>query len=168
MRRPFVTLTFVLAAALAPAASFAQATPPAQQPPAEQPATPAAPAPPKVAFTTPAGLLLVQIKPDQTAAFEEMIGKLKAGLAATQDAKLKEQAAGFKVFKAAEPFGSNALYVVMMNPATADAEYDLFAMLQKTMTPDQLRAPETADMWKRYAGAFAAGLSKLSLTPVGG
>ena len=40
-------------------------------------------------------------------------------------------------------------------------------MLQKTMTPDQLRAPETAEMWKKYAAAFAAGLSKLSLTPLG-
>jgi hypothetical protein len=40
-------------------------------------------------------------------------------------------------------------------------------MLQKTMTDDEKRAPETAEMWKRYAAAFAAGLSKLSLTPVG-
>jgi hypothetical protein len=154
--------------------SFAQATPPAQPPtgqpatPTQQPATPAPPAAPKLAFTTPAGLLLVQIKPDQTSVFEEMVGKLKAGLATTQDPTLKQQAAGFKVFKATEPFGTNALYVVTIEPAVPNAEYELFAMLQKTMTPEQLRAPETAEMWKRYAGAFAAGLSKLSLTPVGG
>ncbi|MEO8078712.1 MAG: hypothetical protein ABI818_20475 [Acidobacteriota bacterium] len=177
MRRPFVTMTFTLAAALAPAVLFAQAAPPAQQPAAQQPpattapatAAPAAPAePPKVGFTTPAGILLVQIKPDQTAVFEEMIGKLKAGLAKTEDAALKQQASGFKVFKAAEPFGANALYVVMMEPASANAEYELFAMMQKTMTDDEKRAPETAAMWKRYTDAFAAGLSKLSLTPIGG
>ena len=53
-------------------------------------------------------------------------------------------------------------------PTVPSAEYDLFAMLQKMLTPDELRDPATAEMWKKYAGAFAAGLSKLSLTPVGG
>jgi hypothetical protein len=190
MRRPFVTVNFALAAALAPALCFAQAAapapatqppatqapatqPPATQPPATQGAPPAQGAPatpataPKLAFTTPAGLLLVQIKTDQTAAFEEMMGKLKAGLAKTTDATLKQQAAGLKVYKAAEPFGANALYVVTMEPTVPASEYELFGMLQKTMTPDELRAPETAAMWKRYADAFAAGLSKLSLTPLG-
>jgi hypothetical protein len=182
MRRPFVILNFALAAALAPALCFAQAAPappagqqppatgqPATQPPATQGTAPAAtPTTPKVAFTTPAGLLLVQIKPDQTAVFEEMMGKLKTGLASTQDATLKQQASGLKVYKATEPFGANALYVVTMEPTVPSSEYELFAMLQKTMTPEQLRAPETAEMWKKYAAAFAAGLSKLSLTPLGG
>ncbi len=187
MRRPFVTMNVALAAVLAPALCFAQAAatsqPPAQQPSAQQPsaqppaaqqpaaqgdAAAAAPATaPKLAFTTPAGLLLVQIKPDQTAVFEEMVGKLKAGLAKTQDAGLKQQAAGLKVYKATEPFGQNALYVVTMDPAQPSSEYELFSMMQKTMTPDELRAPETIENWKRYQSAFATGLSKLSLTPVG-
>jgi hypothetical protein len=168
MRRSFVTTTFALSLALAPAALFAQGTPPAQQPPAQQPpaAAPAPPAAAKVGFTTPAGMLLVQIKPAQTADFEELITKLKAGLAATQDAALKQQTAGFKVYKSKEPFGANALYVITIEPATADAEYELFTLMQKTMTPEQLRAPEMAATWKRYTDAFATGLSKLSLTPL--
>lgn len=195
MRRPFVMMNVALAAVLAPALSFAQAAgsqPSAQQPtsqpsaqqPASQPSTqqpstqqpasqgaaaaPATPAAPKLAFTTPAGLLLVQIKPDQTAVFEEMMTKLKAGLAKTTDAGLKQQSAGFKVYKATEPFGQNALYVVTMDPAAPNSEYELFSMMQKTMTPDELRAPETIENWKRYQAAFATGLSKLSLTPIGG
>ena len=95
MRRPFVISTGALALALLPAAVFAQ-TPPAQQTPAQPAAAaqaPAAPAAAKVPFATPAGVLLVQIKPDQTAVFEEMVGKLKAGLAKTEDATLKQQAA---------------------------------------------------------------------------
>jgi hypothetical protein len=164
--RSFVLTTFALALALAPAAAFAQ-QPPAQQPPAATPA-PQTPAPPKVSFATPAGLLLVQIKPDQTAVFEEMISKLKAGLAKTQDATLKQQAAGFKVYKATEPMGANALYVVTMDPAVPSSEYELFAMLNSTMTAEEKAAPGLQDTWKRYAAAFAAGLSKLSLTPVGG
>ena len=117
MRRSCVTSVFALALALAPVALFAQTAPPAQQPPAQQPpatapAATAQPAAPKLTFASPAGILLVQIKPDQTAVFEEMAGKLKAGLAKTEDATLKQQAAGFKVYKAAEPFGANALYVI--------------------------------------------------------
>src|SRR5689334_19762513 len=106
--RSFVTSTFVLALALAPAAVFAQATtPPAQPPAGQQPAAaaqPAAPAAPKLSFTTPAGMLLVQVKPDQTATFEEMIGKVKAG-----------GQSGWKVYKAAEPAqGGNVMYVVVI------------------------------------------------------
>ena len=110
----------------------------------------------------------MQIKPDKTAVFEEMAAKLKAGFGKTQDATIQKQAAGFKVYKASEPFGANTLYVVFVDPAVADSEYDLFQMLSKTMTPDELRAPETADMWKRYADAFASGLNKISLTMLGG
>jgi hypothetical protein len=169
MRRPFVTSTVGLALALAPAVLFAQApAAPAGQPPAAQaPADPAKPAAPKLALTTPSGVLLVPIKPDQTAAFEEFAKKLKAGLANTQDATLKQQAAGLKIFKSSEPFGPNALYVIVIDPVVPNAEYDVFAMLQKTMTPEELRAPETAEMWKRFQGAFASGPSRLSLTPVG-
>jgi glucose/arabinose dehydrogenase len=174
--RSFVTMTFALALVLAPAAVFAQQsqqqTPPQQQPPAsgtqQQTAAPQTPATPKVSFTTPAGILLVQIKPDQTAVFDEMISKLKTGLARTQDATLKQQAAGFKVYKATEPMGANALYVVLMDPALPNSEYELFAMLNSTLTPEEKAAPGLQDTWKRYANAFAAGLSKLSLTPVGG
>lgn len=160
MRRPFVTTLFALALAVSAANLYAQDPAAAQQP--------AAPAPPKLTFSSPAGILLVQIKPDQTAVFEEMIAKLKAGLAKTEDAALKQQAAGFKVYKSAEPFGANALYIVLVEPVVANSEYELFTLVSKVMTPEELRAPEVADMWKRYQGAFAAGLSKLSLTPIGG
>jgi hypothetical protein len=163
--------TFALAVALLPAVARAQTTT-GQPPPAGQSApaaqTPPAPAPPTVPFTTPAGMLLVSIKPDKTAVFEEMVGKLKAGFGKTQDEALKKQAAGIRIYKSSELFGPNALYVVLVDPAVPVSEYDLFKMLAKTMTPEEQRAPETADMWKRYVDAFATGLSKLSLTQIGG
>lgn len=162
MRRVIVS---ALALALLPAAVFAQDPPPATQ---QQPAAPAQPTPPKLAITSPAAVLLIQIKPDQTAVFEEMITKLKAGLAKATDAQLQQQGQSLKVYKAAEPMGPNALYVMHIEPPVADAEYELFQLMSKTMTPEELRAPETAEMWKRYQNAFAAGMSKLSLTPLGG
>ena len=98
MRRPFVISTGALALALLPAALYAQTPAPA----AQQPAPAAAPAAaPKLVFASPAGTLLVPIKPDQTAVFEEFATKLAAGLAKTEDATLKQQAAGFKMYKAA-------------------------------------------------------------------
>src|SRR5688572_11714073 len=100
MRRPFVISTGALALALLPAAVFAQ-TPAAPQTPAQPPAAaaPATPSEPKLGFTTPAGILLVQIKTDQTAAFEELNSKLKAALATTTDPALKAQGTAWKVYK---------------------------------------------------------------------
>lgn len=174
MRRPFVIPTFGLALALVPAVLFAQAAPaqpPAGQAPAGQTppagqAAPAQPAAPKLGFSSPTGVLLVPIKPDQTATFEEFAKKLKAGLAKSEDPTIKQQAPGIKIFKSAEPFGPNALYVIVIDPVVPNAEYELFGMLQKTMTADELRAPDTAEMWKKFQAAFASGPSRLSLTPV--
>ena len=179
MRRPFVISTAALALALLPAAVSAQ-TPPAQQPPAQQPpaqgtpaqqpaqqAAPAQPSEPKLGFTTPSGLLLVQIKPDQTAAFEELASKLKAALETTTDPALKAQGSAWHFFKSSEAMGGNALYVIVVNPATPGTEYNPIDVLFKTMTPEQQRAPETQEMFKRFASAFA-GVNKLNLTPVAG
>ena len=172
MRRSLTTLTCALMVAIAPAALFAQtqppAQPPAQQPPATQPPAAAQPAAPKLAFTTDAGLLLIQIKKDQTAAFEEMIGKIKAGAAKSTDDAIKKQIAGWKVFKSSEDMTGNALYVVTIDPAVKDTEYELFGIVQKVMTPEELRAPETQEMFKKWQAAFAAGYNKLNLSPVGG
>ena len=73
-----------------------------------------------------------------------MIGKLRAGIAKSSDEQLKQQGSGLKVYKSSEPFGPNTLYVVQLEPTVPKAEYDLFKMLQKTMTPEEQRAPETA------------------------
>lgn len=169
MRRPLVT-TFALALALAPAALFAQTPPPATQPPAQTPpaaqppATPPTPTAPKLGFKGTAGVLLVQIKPDQTAAFEELVGKLKTNLASTQDAELKQLT--WKVYKSAEGMGANILYVVVVDPAVPGIEYSFLDVLNKTLTDEQKRLPETQEMYKRFGAAFS-GVNILNLTPIG-
>jgi hypothetical protein len=167
MRRVIVT---ALALALLPAAVFAQDPPqqPPTQPPAQPPAaqTPAQPTAPKIGFKTNAGMLLVQIKPEQTAAFEDLMTKLKAALQASTDAALKAQAS-FKVYKAAEGSGGNALYVVVFDPATPNAEYNFLDMFNKTLTPEQQRDPAMVENFKRWADAFA-GMNILNLSPMGG
>jgi hypothetical protein len=71
------------------------------------------------------------------------------------------------IYRAAEPFGPNPLFGITIDPVVPNAEYDLFVLLQKTMTEAQQWAPETAKMWKRFAAMFAAAPSRLSLTSVG-
>lgn len=106
----------------------AQTPPPAQ--PSQQPATPpaggaqAAPAQAEnPTFSAPAGLLLVQIKPDKTADYEAMIAKLKDALAKSEKAERKAMAKAWKVYKAGEPApGGNTLYVHVID-ATAPGDY---------------------------------------------
>ena len=61
----------------------------------------------------------------------------------------------------------NALYVVVVDPASAGTEYNPIDVLFKTMTDEQKRAPETQEMFKRYAGRIR-GVNKLNISPVGG
>jgi hypothetical protein len=175
MRRPFVISSGALALALLPVALSAQ-TPAAQTPaaPAAQaPAPTDKPAAPALSFTTNAGLLLIQVKPDQTAVFEEMMAKLKTALAASSDAALKAQGASMKMYKASEPMAGNTLYVLVADPATPNTEYYPLQLLAKVMTDDEKRAPDAAEMFKKYANAFAGtpekpGVNKLNLTAIGG
>ena len=60
----------------------------------------------------------------------------------------------------------NALYVVLADPAATKGEYEFFQILQKVMTPDELRAPETQEMFKKSRPRSRAGYNKLNLTPV--
>jgi len=107
----------------------AQTPPPAQ--PTQQPATPATPpaaaqaAPEKAenpTFSAPAGLLLVQIKPDKTADYEAMIAKLKDALAKSEKPERKAMAKAWKVYKATEPAAGNTLYVHVID-AAAPGDY---------------------------------------------
>jgi hypothetical protein len=174
--RFLVLSSFALTVALVPVAAYAQTpptqtpptqTPPPQTPPPQTPAQPAAPGAPKLPFTTPAGLLLVQVKPDQTAAFEEMFAKIKAGLAKATDPELSGQAHSWKIYKTAEGMQGNALYVILIDPAKPGTEYSFLEVLHKTLTPEEQRDPATQEMYKKYAAAVA-GLNKLNITPVGG
>jgi hypothetical protein len=177
MRRPFVSTSCTLALALLPAALLAQ-TPPPQNPPAQQtpPAqtTPAQAQPaqtekkePRMSFTAEAGVFLFQIKPDQTAVFEELVTKVKEALAKSDKPERKQQLAGWRLYKAAEPMASNALYVFVADPAVKGAEYDFLMLLAEGLGASA-GTPENQELFKKYIGAFAAGASRLNLTPVAG
>jgi hypothetical protein len=86
---------------------------PTQQQPAQQaPAQAESPT-----FTAPAGLLLVQIKPDKTADYEAMITKLRDALAKSEKPERKAMAKSWKIYKATEPAAGNTLYVHIIETA---------------------------------------------------
>lgn len=162
MRRSLVTTTCALVLALAPVALFAQDPPAQQQPPAQQPA---APKEPGLTFTGEAGVLLFQIKPDQTAAFEDLLARVKDVLTKSEDPVRKQQLTGWKTYKAEEPMGANALYVLHVDPVVKGAEYDLLRLLVEGLGKDYA-TPENQAMVKKFVEVFAAGPSRLNLTPM--
>jgi hypothetical protein len=134
---------------LSATAVFAQ-TPPAQPPPAPAAAPPAAPAANPFVFPGDGGVILNFVKADKTADFEMVIGKLKEALTKSEKPERKEQAAGWKVFKATEP-GPNgaAIYVFLMDPVAKGAEYSVGNILVEGF------GAEGQTLYKTYSDAYA-------------
>jgi hypothetical protein len=108
--------------------SYGQAAPAA---PAQ--AAPAAAEKKAIAFSNDVGIVLIYVKADKTADFEDLLTKLKDGFAKTEDADLKKEAASLKFLKAPNgpaPAG-NALYVMMADPAVKNVEYWILSNLYK-------------------------------------
>src|SRR5438874_7150732 len=108
----------------------------AQQPSAQQPAQPAQPAQQAQAQKSPyvfsgdGAAILNFIKPDKTADFEMVIGKLKEALAKSDKPERKQQAASWKIFKATEAGpNSSVIYVSVMDPVVKGADYSVGALL---------------------------------------
>ena len=150
-------------APLALALSFATVAA-AQQPPAQtQPATPPAqPAASTATFNGTVGILLVQIKPDQTAAYEGLLAKLKEALTKSEKPERKDMAKGWKVYKSADPMGGNTLYVHIVDPVAAGQDY-----LETYKLISEAFPTEVQDLYAKTKDAFApGGLGRLNLTLV--
>ena len=93
-----VVSSAAIAAAQTPAPSQPQPAP--SQPAPAQPAQPAQPH--GRVFGSDAGVIFNQVKADKTADFEFAMGKIKEALLKATDPVRKQQAASWKVFKAAE------------------------------------------------------------------
>lgn len=170
--RSFVITTFALAVALGPASAFAQSQqPPAQQPPAgqqppaqgtqppSQPAQQPQPQPqqqqqqagPQRTFTSDAGMFFNQIKPDKTADFEMIMGRVKEALAKSTDPVRKQQAQSWKMFKSVEAGpGGNVLYLWVMDPAVKGADYTITKILAEAFPS------EVQELYKKLVDCYPA------------
>ncbi len=128
LRRPVLAglvlvLAFVFGAA---SGAFAQAAP----------TQASAPEKPALVFTHDAGLILFYIKPDKTADFEDLMNKLKEGLAKMDAPEAKQQAASMKLFKGTAPNAQMTIYVLMADPIVKDVEYWFLPILYKAYPND--------------------------------
>jgi hypothetical protein len=130
----------------------------AQQAPAAAPAQ-AAPAPQARIFTGDVGLMFNIIKPDKTADFEMVIGKLKEALAKSDDPVHKQMAQGWRLIKNPEPIqGGNYLYVFLIDPVVKDADYTVSRVLAKAFPA------EVQELFKVYSACFAGGVTLQNYT----
>ena len=109
-------------------------------------------------FGSDAGMILNPIRPDKVMEFEQVIGRLHDALARSTDPVRRQQAAGWKAFKAVEP-GPNGsvLYVFVMDPAVKAADYTVSKILAEAFPT------EVQDIYKLYIAAFAAGPSLVNM-----
>jgi hypothetical protein len=132
----------------------------AQQAPAAAPAQ-AAPAPQARVFTGDVGLMFNIIKPDKTADFEMVVGKLKEALAKSDDPVHKQMAQGWRVIKNPEPIqGGNYLYAFLIDPVVKDADYTVSRVLAKAFPA------EVQELFKVYSACFAGGVTLQNYTTV--
>jgi hypothetical protein len=133
----------LVVATLSAAPVFAQAVP------APAPAQPAAAAPNPFVFNSDAGVILNFVKADKTADFEMALGKLKEALAKSEKPERKQQAAGWKVFKASEPGPSGAaIYVFVIDPVAKGAEYSVGNILVEAV------GAEGQTLYKTYSDSY--------------
>ena len=111
---------------------------PLQAQQAAAPAQAAQAAPTTRVFSGDAGMVLNFIKADKTADFEMVVAKLKEALAKSDKPERKQQADGWKVFKAAEPgAGGSVLYVFIIDPAVKGADYSVSNILAEAFPPER-------------------------------
>ena len=148
MKRQLV-LTIVAALGLVVAGAVQQAR---AQAASAQPAT--------LTFQGDVALWTVAIKPDKTAAFEQIMTKVRDALSKSSDASRQRQAAGWKVMKIEKPLpDGNIAYVHIIDPVVRDADYTVMQILYDAF-PEERQA-----LYEMYRDAFAANLS-LAAGPV--
>ena len=121
-------------------------------------ATPAQPAARPRVFASDAGMVLNTIKPESVADFEFVVDRLKAALHQSSDEARRQQAAGWRVYKALEP-GANGtvLYVFWLSPVVKGADYTVSKILFEAF-PD-----EAQEISRKFSGSYSGGQTLVNL-----
>lgn len=116
----------------------------------------------KVLIGTPAGLILTQVKPDRADDFEAALRTVREALTKSSNAIRKQQGAGWKFYRAAEPLDKNVLFVFLLDPAVPNADYSLDSIVN-----GELPKEDAARMLRRFAQDIATKQNLIRLTPTG-
>jgi hypothetical protein len=141
--------------------ALAQVAPAPAQPPAQPaPAAPAAPASNPFMFSSDAAMLTFYIKADKAADFEKVMAKLHDALANSDKPERKQQAAGWKLYKASDPGPKGAvIYINFIAPTLKGADYTISKILAEVFPQ------EVQQLFPLYRDAFEA-LARAELTLV--
>ena len=121
-------------------------------------ASPTGPDPAAATFTSPAGMILVTVKPDKTADYEAVIVALQEALSQADDEETRTLANGWRVFRATDMDAkANAIYIHLLDPALAETDY------RPSLWLDKLLAGAPLELLSKYRDAFAAPPTKLPL-----
>ena len=102
------------------------------------------------------GIILNYIRATGATDFEGVVRKLGDALAASEDAGRREQAAGWRIYKAKEPGPSDSVvYVSFIDPVVAEADYAVTDILNEEF-PAQVQG-----LYETFMGAFAPGLGQI-------
>jgi hypothetical protein len=89
------------------------------------------------------------------------MARLREALQQSSDPVRQQQAASWKILKAAEPGpGGVVLYLFVMDPVVKNADYTVSKILAEAFPT------ELDDLWPRLRDAYAGGLHRLSLQVV--
>jgi len=88
------------------------------------------------AFPSGAGMLFFYVKPDRTADFESVVGRLATTLDQADDPVRKQQAANWRILKSVESTKDAAIYVFIFDPAVSGADYDPVKVLSEKQPVD--------------------------------
>jgi hypothetical protein len=112
------------------------------------------PAHQKLTFDGDTALWTMAIKPDKTADFERIMGKMRAALLKSADPARRQQATGWKVMRMNQPLSDGMIgYIHIVHPVVKDGDYTIMQALYEAF-PDERQA-----LYEQYRGAFAKNIS---------
>jgi hypothetical protein len=107
--------------------------------------------------TANAGLLLVTVKADKVADYEDVIRALQDGLSKATDARQQALGQGWRVFKSDTDPKVNAIYIHFVHPVVPQTDYRPSRVL------DEILAGASAEMLAKYRDAIVGAPSMLSM-----
>ena len=107
------------------------------------------PAKPTLTFQNDGGVVILYVKAEKTADFEDLMSRFKEALGKLDAPEAKQQAAGLKLFKGAVG-GGVAVYVIVADPVVKNVEYWFLSILYKAFPND------TQALYQKWMDAKAA------------
>jgi hypothetical protein len=115
---------------------------------------------PDYVFRATTGLLVFHVRPEAAGDFEAVMARINQGLGAATDAVRRQQSTAWRMFKSVEALaGGAAVYVAVVDPVSAGADYDPVRMIT------ELLPAESQDLYARLKAAVIR-VERLSLTPL--